>query len=182
MRYFMVGAWLLLGACEVGELGEGNEGGSDEGGSDEGGGGGGGTDTSVTGTCNAAHELCAPGVAGCGGEGSSMLPGADCLACHKAGGGEAPKWTAGGTIFTDADGTAPSSNAKIVITDAKGNTITMTSNGAGNFYTTKAISFPINVDVTKGGQTVSMGTAVDSGGCNACHSCTGEAGGKLYQP
>lgn len=177
MRFFVLGAMLCLGACEEGSFG----GESDEGGSDEGGGGG-GTDTSVTGACDAVHELCAPGVAGCGGEGASMLPGSDCLACHKSGGGEAPKWTAGGTLYTDAVGSAPSANAKVVISDSKGHKITMTSNGAGNFYTTQAISFPANVEVTKGGNTVSMGSELSSGACNACHACGGDAGAKLYEP
>ena len=32
------------------------------------------------------------------------------------------------------------------------------------------------------GSTSTMGSSVDVGGCNSCHACAGEAGGKLTGP
>jgi len=174
MKWTFLLIFLAVG-CEF-EGGEGAEG-DDEGGT---------TDTTtdttggISGTCNTANESCGPGT--CGGEGASMLPGADCLSCHKAGGGEAPRWTAGGTVFTDADGGDGASGVKVHITDSNGDTTTLTSNGVGNFYTAKTLVPPLTVELETANGTVAMGRDVSTGACNTCHTCDGEAGGKLYEP
>jgi len=170
-------AMAMMHGCAVGgEAGEGGEYGESEGGEGGEGGGGGGT-ASSGGSCNDANEACGAG-ASCGGESATMLPGANCLNCHT--GGEAGHWTLAGTVFTDIDGGGKSSGATITVTDAKNQIVTMTSNSAGNFYTTKSVSFPVTAEVEQNGFTTAMGTEVSNGGCNSCHACDGAAGGKLY--
>ena len=144
-----------------------------------------GNDSSTT--CDETNEACAPGT--CGGEGGEMLPGSDCLACHDGSGGgggeadeDAPKFTAAGTAFADMDGTGPLSGATVRITDAGGTVVTLTTNSVGNFYTNEALTFPIDAEVEANGSTSTMASSVDVGGCNSCHACAGEAGGKLTGP
>lgn len=180
MKTVLLGALLFLGACDQGVVKTDDTDGTTDGTAD--------TDTNVAGAdtdllgeCDTTNEDCAEGVRGCGGEGSTMLPGANCLACHTPG-QRAPTWTAGGTIFTDASGLRAAKNVTITITDDAGKVVTMTSNSVGNFYTSKSLTFPINVEIEKNGVKKQMATAVDEGGCNACHSCEGEAGGKLFAP
>lgn len=173
----MVFPLLAMLGCEFegGEWGEGGEEGGEEGGG--GGGGGGGVDASG---CNTANESCGPGR--CGGEGANMLPGADCLQCHNSGGGEASKWTVGGTVFTDDQGTDGVSGAKVRITDASGATVEISTSSSGNFYTSRSLKAPLSAEIVTASGTVSMGRTVSTGACNNCHSCGGEAGGKLFAP
>lgn len=144
------------------------------------------TGNDTTTTCDETNEACGPGT--CGGEGGEMLPGADCLACHGGSGAggeedeEAPRFTAAGTAFADMDGTGPLSGATVRITDADGAVVTLTTNAAGNFYTSQSLAFPIDAEVEANGSTSTMGSSVDVGGCNSCHACAGEAGGKLTGP
>lgn len=176
-------------ACEY-EGGEGNggdeNGGDGNGGTDTNGGGGngggnGGTDTNVDPSCNSANENCGPST--CGGEGGSMLPGSDCLSCHRSGGAEeAPTWYAGGTAFVDDLGSDGASGATIKVTDSTGYTATMTTNSVGNFYTSHRLVPPLTATITTSAGTQAMGSTVNTGACDSCHSCGGEAGGKLYTP
>lgn len=171
---------VLVVACEF-EGGEGYEGG--EGGEGGGGGGGGGYDTGTGGdpSCNSANENCGPG--SCGGEGGTMLPGSDCLSCHRSGGAEeAPTWYAGGTVFTDDLGSDGASGARIRITDSTGYTAELSSNSAGNFYTSHRLVPPLTAEVETNAGTLTMGETVNTGACDTCHSCGGAAGGKLYVP
>lgn len=174
MRTVLLGALLCLGACDQGTIKTDDTDSTTD--TDVA-----GVDTDLLGECDTTNEACAEGEPGCRGEGSDMLPGSDCLACHD-GNGRAPTWSAGGTIFTDASGLKAAKNVTITITDDAGKVVTMTSNASGNFYTSKSLTFPINVEIEKGGVKKSMATAVDVGGCNSCHACAGEAGGKLFQP
>lgn len=174
MRNVLLGLFLLLGACDQ----SAGDGGDTDAVTD----GTTGGDTDLLGECDTTHETCAEGVPGCGGRGDFMLPGSNCLECHKPGSREAPTWTAGGTIFTDASGLKAAKNVTVTITDATDKVVTLTSNTAGNFYTTRSLTFPIDVEVEKGGVKRAMATSVDDGGCNSCHSCEGAAGGKLYAP
>ncbi len=176
MRTVFFGALLCLGACAQGVTDTGDTDGTADTDTNLA-----GVDTDLLGECDTTNEDCAPGVRGCGGQGSTMLPGADCLACHGST-GFAPEWTAAGTIFTDASGLRPAKNVTVTITDKTGKVAAVNSNSAGNFYTTKSLTFPITVEIEKNGVKKQMASAVDSGGCNACHSCSGEAGGKLYAP
>ena len=134
-------------------------------------------------TCNIDNEECAPGVSGCGGEGANMLPGSDCLECHSRGGdNEAPVWSAGGTLYSDIFGTSKVSGAIVRITDSTGSTVELTSSSKGNFYTSRTLTPPLSVEVETDAGTVAMGRTVETGACNSCHKCDGEAGGKMYEP
>ena len=147
-------------------------------------------DTSTTDTvdtslvCNTANEACAPNVAGCGGEGVNMLPGADCLACHgegaPAGRERAPTFTAGGTLFADWAGTAPAANATVRITDAAGRTVTLTTSRVGNFETNARLTPPLTAEVETAAGVRRMDQEVNTGACNSCHACDGDAGEKMY--
>jgi hypothetical protein len=108
-------------------------------------------------SCNDAHN-------------SSMCPGDDCLACHG--------FQAAGTLFTDAGSAAVVGSASVTFVDKNGVTVSRTSNSAGNFYTSTALSFPLQrVTVTKGATTVEM-LSVPDGHCNGCH----EAGSRIHLP
>jgi hypothetical protein len=143
---------------------------------------GGGTTTF---TCDDANEQCStPNQAGCPGEGPTMLPGADCLACHDVRLGDLTgPITAGGTAFTDLGGSAPLVGAKIHITDeAGGNEVVLNTNSVGNFYTVAPIPSPFVASLESGGSTIAMVEHQTDGGCNSCHNCSGAAGGKLHAP
>jgi len=131
--------------------------------------------------CNEANEGCGPN--DCNGEGSQMLPGSDCLACHTAGSsGEGGDFSYGGTAFVDIDGTAPLVGATVRIIGNDGTSFETTTNDAGNFYGTQALSFPILAEIDVDGQTKAMVTPVSTGACSTCHMCGGTSGGKLYAP
>lgn len=110
-----------------------------------------------------------------------MLPGSNCLACHKAG-ERIDVWTAGGTIFADADGTDGVRGAIIRITDADGAVEELESSRSGNFHTRAGLTPPLSVEVEYEGRTIAMQRTVETGACNTCHTCDGEANAKLYVP
>lgn len=137
------------------------------------------TDTGV-GVCNTDNEDCALGT--CGGEGPLMLPGSDCVACHTPVGVPEHVFTAGGTAFVDAEGSAPLTGGTITLTGDDGGVVTMPINGAGNFYTSAAIVTPFTAKITVDGVDREMVTPQTTGACDSCHRCGGAAGGKLFQP
>ena len=139
----------------------------------------------MAGTCDTENEDCDVGT--CGGAGSQMLPGANCLNCHTAGSGageegEVPSFSLAGTVFADASGTEGLEGATVHVTDAEGTLVTMMSNAAGNFYTTDPIVLPVTATVEIDGGVAEMTSYADAGGCNSCHTCEGVAGGKLVGP
>jgi hypothetical protein len=101
---------------------------------------------------------------------SSMCPGDDCLACHG--------FRAGGTVFAGAASSTAVGSATVTLVDKNGVTVTRTSNSAGNFYTSSALTFPLQrVTLTKGADTVEM-LDVSDGHCNGCH----EPGARIHLP
>lgn len=131
--------------------------------------------------CDTTNEDCVPGT--CGGEGPHMLPGSDCIACHRSGGArEAPTFGAAGTVFTDLAGSERASGVVVHIVDADGQTHDLTTNSSGNFYTRDAVPGPYTASLRVGGDEIAMTEHPDSGACSSCHRCDGEAGGKLYRP
>lgn len=120
-------------------------------------------------------------LAACGGtdgkgEGSpTMRPGEDCLGCHD--GQTATRFTAAGTVYSNASGTAAVSGATVVIAYGSGQSITTTTNSAGNFYFTQAFTYPATVTVTGVGLNMSMPSA-GYAGCNYCH--TGGSTGRVH--
>ncbi len=113
-----------------------------------------------------------------------MLPGEDCLRCHS--GERAQQWTLAGTLFSTptAATDAGLEGASVLVTDANGRSLTLRTNGAGNFYTAESLVFPLHVEVQQNGVSVGMAMAVPSGGCNACHTQPplNGAPGRIYLP
>jgi hypothetical protein len=109
-----------------------------------------------------------------------MDPGQDCLGCHGA--GARLHWYAAGTVYADAQAVAGDGiqGAEVVLTDANHRTISLTTNGAGNFYTAETLVFPAQAEVRRNGQVNQMPTDVPQGGCNSCH--TGSTQARIYAP
>jgi hypothetical protein len=106
-------------------------------------------------------------------EGPLMAPGQDCLSCH----GE---FTLAGTVYP-SQGAASDQGVEgltIQVEPASGTPFDLVSNAAGNFYTTRAIVFPVVVSVTDGATALTMPMDADEGGCNGCHG----AGNRVYFP
>ena len=86
-----------------------------------------------------------------------------------------------GTIFQTPSATTPAAGATVKLTDAKGNSIDVTTNAAGNFYLTPSQYDPVvpmQVVVTdSSGHTAKMQTLVagnlveepNNGSCASCH-------------
>jgi hypothetical protein len=104
-------------------------------------------------------------------EGPLMAPGQDCLSCH----GE---FTLAGTVFPSVDAAADQGleGLDVVVVPSSGPQFTLTSNAAGNFYTTQAIDFPVRVTITDGMGSAEMMDA--TGACNDCHG----AGSRITFP
>lgn len=117
-----------------------------------------------------------------------MQPGQDCMSCHAAGTGTgAPVWTIAGTLYAapDASDHAGIEGGHVYITDAKGNSFTLTTNSAGNFYTAEALAFPLaKVQAEFGGTRMAMVSTPPTGSCNSCHAQPPLEGapGRLFVP
>ncbi len=122
----------------------------------------------------AALALCA-----CG-EGSPLMsPGEDCVACHDT-------LTVAGTVFPSASSPADAGLAgvEVLVTDAAGAQVRLTSNDAGNFFTHARVTLPLRrAEVRRGGQVLVMDGG-PGGACNGCHAPGGVAGapGRLFAP
>lgn len=122
-------------------------------------------------------------------ETATMLPGRACQNCHKDG-GQAPaadvRWTVSGTVYSSATAACNSggvAGATVEILTASGSVqATLTTNAAGNFYTTQAVTFPLRARVKKGAMTAEMSTPQANGNCASCHAKPGVSGapGRLY--
>jgi len=67
--------------------------------------------------------------------------GEDCARCHSMGGrAEAFLWTMSGTLYQDRSARSVLKGGEIILQDRDGNVISMTSNDAGNFWTTAPIA------------------------------------------
>lgn len=117
-----------------------------------------------------------------------MHPGDTCIGCHAQAGGEAPLFTAAGTVYptlhepVDCNGIA--GGASVVITDANLATYTLTVNSAGNFYTNAPLVFPITAKVVANGHESAMAAAQPMADCNGCHTQDGTNGapGRIAVP
>jgi len=120
-------------------------------------------------------------LAGCEGEeegSATMRPGQACLDCHD--GGRAPRFTLAGTVYSDTSGSTGVSGAVVTITDGSGAEVTATTNSAGNFHTSSPITFPADVSITLGSDTVTMPAPATTGNCNSCHG--GDGGSAIHVP
>lgn len=125
-------------------------------------------------------------------ESSLMLPGRNCMDCHKSGGQAADyPWTAAGTVYQKAGSgktcnTGGADGVTVEILDAGGTMVlaSLTTNAAGNFFFAKnefAGTSPVRARVRKGTMTRTMASAVNvAGGCASCHFPGGAAGDRIY--
>ena len=112
-----------------------------------------------------------------------MRPGEDCLSnCHD--GTAAQKFTAAGTIFggTTAAGDAGVEGVTVIITGADSVETRLTTNAAGNFYTTAAVAKPFSLAVERGTRREQMQSTSSSGACASCHTVppANNAPGRIY--
>jgi mono/diheme cytochrome c family protein len=121
---------------------------------------------------------------------STMTPGQACIACHSKGEGPNPPLVLAGTVYPtahepdDCNGGAVTRMARVVITGADGQTITMTPNAAGNFMYSGALATPYKAKLTYMGRERAMIAAQTSGDCNSCHTEMGAmmAPGRIMLP
>jgi hypothetical protein len=107
----------------------------------------------------------------CSGEeegGPDMQPGSNCMGCH--GGGDAPAFTAAGTVFTGGGSTVGLGGATVTITPSGGAPVVLTTRASGNFYTNKPLTPPLAISVSDGTNTNAMSSTASSGACGACHA------------
>lgn len=91
-------------------------------------------------------------------------PGEDCGKCHIMGGrAEAYLWTVAGTLYADRSAREVLKGGEIILEDRDGNIISLTSNAAGNFWSTAPIaSNPFTV-VAHGGPPTPLYVLDDQG-------------------
>ncbi|MDF2693444.1 MAG: hypothetical protein K0S65_1827 [Labilithrix sp.] len=113
-----------------------------------------------------------------------MKPGKACIKCHSAAG--APAFEIAGTVYptlhepNDCDGVA---GVKVLIIDAVGNMISMTTNAAGNFQRISSFPRPYRAMIVKGNNVREMKTPQFDGDCNGCHTEWGDgAPGRVMAP
>ena len=118
-----------------------------------------------------------------------MAPGRNCIACHSQGGGEGegPQFTAAGTVMgglNDRDMCMGTSGVTVEITTGTGSVISLTSNGAGNFFTGNGIATPYQVRLVSGGRERKMIGAKTDTNCMNCHTEYGANGapGRIVAP
>lgn len=138
--------------------------------------------------CQDGNEDCGPGTCD-GDDGDEMLPGSPCIACHSPGNldddraparDEDEHFTVAGTVFVSANGGAGVSGVTVEVSDADGEVIQMTTNEAGNFWSDRQVTPPLLAELVVDGERTAMRGDFDSGDCNDCHACDGEAGEKIY--
>jgi len=116
-----------------------------------------------------------------------MHPGGECIECHTRRGG--PPFDIAGTVYAgfhqvlDCNG---ESGASVEITGADGQTFTLTSNSAGNFYLPvgRGLQTPYTARVVVDGVERVMFSPQTNGDCNSCHTQDGANGapGRIHTP
>lgn len=103
-------------------------------------------------------------------------PGTACMECHGPG-GTGPLFTAAGTAYTDALGSAPAAGASIRVRDANGQELQLITATNGNFWTSQVIAFPALVASSTCPNVLPMGPPVATAGANCnqggCHNGVG---------
>jgi hypothetical protein len=107
-------------------------------------------------------------------EGPLMAPGSACIDCH----GE---FTAAGTVYGGGEAAAGAglAGATVRITDSSGTVRTLTTNAAGNFFTSRSVVPPFAVRVSLGADERTA-TGHTSGDCGACHQPGGAAPSRVH--
>ncbi len=111
---------------------------------------------------------------------SEMNPGMDCIACHKNS-QEGPQYAMAGTVYSDGADADTCDGLSGVSVELKsvdtGETVTATSNGAGNFFLRNVpFSGKYTARVIANGKARAMVSAQTSGACNSCHTAAGGSG------
>jgi hypothetical protein len=102
--------------------------------------------------------------------GDLMLPGTDCMQCHRAGGRAADSvFTAAGTVFLARDCPDGLEGALVVVEDTQGRIVEMTTNEVGNFQTSEPLSAVVRTSVELDGVIYKMLSAPTTGACGSCH-------------
>ena len=100
--------------------------------------------------------------------------GKDCMSCHRTGGGEAPRFSFGGTLY-DQSGN-PVAGAEVRLVDANGKAASVYTGTNGTFYGEgSGFAAPAQVGVRNASSAKDMVSALQAsngGGCSSCH-CTG---------
>jgi hypothetical protein len=129
-------------------------------------------------------------------EGSpGMMPGSNCIDCHRAGGAaDFHQFSVAGTVYAspDAGENDGVQGVEILVTDGAGRKLTLTSNGAGNFYTAEPLVAPIMVAAQWGQTRMFMAESPPAGvpdghtgvsvGCALCHTLPPGNGGVAFAP
>jgi len=124
-----------------------------------------------------------------GNEGSpDMNPGMACNLCH--GSDEGPQFSIAGTLYPTiyepalCYGADAATGAQVVVTGADGRTLTLTPNGAGNFFSEVAVVRPYTAKVVTSAGERAMTASQTSGDCNTCHTMAGANGapGRIILP
>ena len=109
--------------------------------------------------------------------GEFMLPGSDCISCHRERGSAArSRYSVAGTVFARSDCPIPVADAVIRVVDGAGSSAAVISNGAGNFFSEEELVPPFAFAVEVAGVTSWMFYPVDSGSCGRCHAAESDLG------
>lgn len=106
---------------------------------------------------------------------SPHYSGRDCMDCH---GISARDFTAAGTVYTDAWGTAPVAGATVVLEAPDGSEVYAITADNGNFSTAEPLAASFSKRVTRCPYDVLAESPVSSGACNSCHT----AGNRIHLP
>jgi hypothetical protein len=119
-------------------------------------------------------------------------PGRSCMesGCHptSGGGGDAPPFLIGGTVYQDYKGTIPAPGVEVRVVDSKGNAASVYSGTNGNFYINAGatVTFPAMVGARDGTTTRPMVTSLAGtmGSCAwaGCHIVGGSPSTGAYYP
>lgn len=118
-------------------------------------------------------------------EGPTMAPGGACISCHSQ--GEGPSFTIAGTVMPgahDGDVCQGVSGVTVVITDADGKVIELTTNSVGNFSYEGPVAKPFSAKVVSADGENAMMAEQTNGDCNSCHTEEGasNAPGRILPP
>ena len=106
---------------------------------------------------------------------------------RREGDDEADPFTVAGTVFPTETSSAGDGleGVRVVVTDADGERVSLSTNAAGNFFTSRPLRFPLReVVLEQGGRSRVKPLAALSGSCNGCHALPGAGGasGRLSAP
>lgn len=106
---------------------------------------------------------------------SPHYSGHDCMTCH---GISARVFTAAGTVYTDAWGTAAVAGATVVLTASDGTDIYLVTADNGSFHTAEPLAASFPKRVTRCPYDVTADSPGNNGACNGCHT----TGNRIHLP